>query len=63
MPLHIKLILCRYISGCINSLRCSAVKSVAVSDAATQSSVSPAHVHGAPCHNLLEEVRRDNQEL
>ena len=32
---------------------------VSVVDAATQSS----QVGVAPCHNLLEEVRRDNQQL
>ena len=39
----------------------SDVRSVAVSvmDASTQSS----QVGVAPCHNLLEEVRRDNQQL
>ena len=33
---------------------------VSVVDAATQSS---SQVGVAPCHNLLEEVRRDNQQL
>ena len=35
------------------------VVGVSVSDAATQS----AQVGVAPCHNLLEEVHRDNQQL